>query len=229
MSDLLQFDRTVFAWINTDWSNPIFNVVMPWITHFADAAAVWLWIAFIGLLMCWQLARSVETDQGKGQRRAIMNAVVFFCLYMALIYGVNAALYKGLKNAFHRSRPFVQEIVTLRVSPTTAAGLRNYGSFPSGHASNAFMIAALLADRLGRGRYGWYGMASLVALSRIYLGVHYPSDVLVGSCLGLSVTWLMLSFRPLRNRITRENLFVSKEGPRDIDYEKTSETDPDKR
>jgi undecaprenyl-diphosphatase len=225
MSGILQLDRTVFIWINTDWSNAVFDTIMPWVSHLGDAITVWLWIAFIG----WQLAHVIKTGHGNGQSGKIMNAAVFFCLYMALIYGVNAALYNGLKNAFHRSRPFVQEIVTLRVSPTTAAAQRNDDSFPSGHASNAFMIAALLADRLGRGRYGWYGMASLVALSRIYLGVHYPSDVLVGSCLGLSVTWLMLSFRPLRNRITRENLFVSKEGPRDIDYEKTSETDPDKR
>ena len=211
MSDILQLDRTVFFWINTCWSNAVFDTIMPWVTHLGDAVAVWLWIAFIG----WQHARVVKTGQGDGQYGKIMNAVVFFCLYMALIYGVNAGLYNGLKNAFHRSRPFVQEIVTLRVSPTTAAGLSN-GSFPSGHASNAFMIAALLADRLRRVRYGLYGMAALVALSRIYLGVHYPSDVLVGSCLGLSVTWLMLSFRPLRNRITREDLFVPKEGPRRI-------------
>jgi undecaprenyl-diphosphatase len=214
MTGILQLDRTAFVWINTDWSNAVFDTIMPWASHLGDAIAVWLWIVFTGLLMCRQLARSIETDQSKGQRRAIMNAVVFFCLYMSLIYGVNAALYNGLKNAFHRSRPFVQEIVTLRVSPTTAASQRNDDSFPSGHAGNAFMVATLLADRLRRGRCGLYGMAALVALSRVYLGVHYPSDVLVGSCFGLSVTWLMLSFRPLRNRITREDLFVPKEGPR---------------
>lgn len=208
MSDLSQFDRTVFAWINIDWSNPIFNVIMPWITHIGDAATVWLWIVFIGLLMSWQLAHSIETDQCTGQQRTIMKAVVLFCLYMALIYGVNAGAYSGLKHLFHRYRPFTQQTVILRVSPTTASVLGNDRSFPSGHAANSFMVAALLAERLRRKRYYLYGVAALVAFSRIYLGVHYPSDVLVGGCLGLYITWLMLFFCPLRNRIARENIFV---------------------
>jgi len=209
MIDLLQFDRTVFVWINTDWSSSILDVIMPWISHLGDAATVWLWIALIGLLMIRQLARSIKTDQGKGQRYTIIRAVVFSCLYMALIYGVNAGAYNGLKHVSHRSRPFVEQTVTLRVSSTTASSLRNNSSFPSGHAANAFMVAALLAERLRRKRYGLYGLATLVALSRIYLGVHYPSDVLVGGCLGLAITWLMLFFRPLRDRIAQENLFVS--------------------
>jgi undecaprenyl-diphosphatase len=208
MTDLLQFDRTVFAWINTGWSNPVFDVIMPWLTYLGDATAVWLWIVFIGLLMGRQLACLARTDEGKGQPQSMMKAAIFFCLYMAIIYGVNAGVYTGLKHLFHRSRPFVQQTVTLRVSPTTASRLRSDSSFPSGHSGNAFMVAALLAERLRRKRYYWYGLAAVVALSRVYLGVHYPSDVLAGACLGLAITWLMLFFCPLRNRITRENLLL---------------------
>ena len=91
---------------------------------------------------------------------------------------------------------------------TPALKLQKDGSFPSGHACNAFMIAALFAERVRRKRITFYGLASLIALSRIYLGVHYPSDVVIGSCLGLTVTWLMLSFRALRNRITSEHYFL---------------------
>jgi len=82
MSDFSQFDRTAFSLINTDWSNPIFNAIMPWITHIGDPATVGLWIVFIGLLMGWQLAHSIETVQGRGQHRTIMKAVVLFCLYI---------------------------------------------------------------------------------------------------------------------------------------------------
>jgi membrane-associated phospholipid phosphatase len=77
---------------------------------------------------------------------------------------------------------------------------------PSGHAANAFMVAALLSEWLRRKRYCLYGMAALVALSRIYLGVHYPGDVLVGACLGFSITWLMLFFYPLKSIMARGNL-----------------------
>lgn len=196
MSFLLQLDRAVFAWINTDWSNRIFDAAMPWITHFADAAFVWIWVVFIGLLAGCRLSRPAEAGRGEGQRHTVMKTVVLSCLYMALIYGVNAGAYKGLKHVFHRSRPFMQQTVILRVSPATASGLGNNSSFPSGHAANAFMIAALPAEMVRRKRYYLYGMAALVALSRIYLGVHYPGDVLAGSLLGLSVTWSMLYLRP---------------------------------
>ena len=209
MISLLQLDRTVFVRINTYWSNSIFDLIMPSITHLADAPTICLWIVFIGLLMGRQMAHCIKADQGRGQHRAMMKAVGFFCLYMALIYGVNAGVYSGIKQLFHRSRPFVQQTVILRVSPTTGWGLPNDSSFPSGHACSAFMIATLLAERFRRRRYIFYGLATLVALSRIYLGVHYPSDVIVGACLGLIITWLMLRFRPLRNRITHEDLFLS--------------------
>jgi undecaprenyl-diphosphatase len=202
-------DRTIFVWINTDWSNSVFDVIMPWITHLADAASVWLWIVFAGLLMGWHMAHSVKAGQGSGNQRAIMRVVVSFCLYMALIYGVNAVAYNGLKHFFHRSRPFVQQTVILRVSSTNASNMKNDSSFPSGHSCNAFMIAALFADRLRRKRYIFYGLASLVALSRIYLGVHYPSDVIIGACLGLVITWFMLYLPPLRSRMMREDLLLS--------------------
>ena len=209
MIRLLQLDRTVFVWINAHWSNSIFDVIMPWMTHLGDAATVLLWIALIGLLMIRHFERSNRTDQVRGQRRTIMKAIALCCLYMAFIYGVNAGVYTSLKHLFHRSRPFVQQTVILRVSSTTVSNLSNDGSFPSGHASNAFMVAALLAEWVRRKRYVFYGVAAFVALSRIYLGVHYPSDVIVGACLGVTITWLMLLFRPLRNRITHEDLFRS--------------------
>jgi undecaprenyl-diphosphatase len=209
MIDIPQFDRIAFTWINTDWSNAIFDVIMPLVTHFGDAAAVWLWIVFIALLMGWQVVRFVKTGQFTSQPRTIVKAVVFSCLYIALIYGVNAAAYNSLKHFFHRSRPFMQQNTILRVSPTTASVLGNDSSFPSGHAANAFMVAALLAKILRRKRYYLYGMAALVAFSRIYLGVHYPGDVFVGGSVGLSITYLMLFVCPLSCRITKENLFVS--------------------
>jgi undecaprenyl-diphosphatase len=209
MISLPQLDRTIFVWINADWSNSIFDVIMPWITHVADAASVWLWIVCMGVLIGWQMAHSVKASQGSRNHRAIMRAIGFFSLYMALIYGVNAGAYTGLKHFFHRSRPFVQQTVILRVSSTTASNMSNDSSFPSGHACNAFMIAALLAEHLRRKRYILYGLAAVVSLSRIYLGVHYPSDVIIGACLGLAITWFMLFFPPLRSRMMRENLLLA--------------------
>lgn len=206
MIDVLQLDRIVFDWINRGWSSSILDVTMPWISHLGDAAMVWLWIALMGALMFGRLAHSSRTGPGGGERRAIVKAVVFFCLYMAVIYGVNAGAYNGLKHLVHRPRPCVQQTVVLRISWAGASGLRQDSSFPSGHACNAFMTATLFADRFRRKRYALYCLATVVALSRIYLGVHYPSDVLAGAALGLCITWLMLALRPLRSIMAPERL-----------------------
>jgi undecaprenyl-diphosphatase len=206
MNDLLQLDKTVFAWINTGWSNPVFDVSMPWISRIADPFAVPLWIALIGLLIGRRLFHRVSIDRSGTGHREIMKAAALSVLYMVLIYGVNAEVYSGLKTLSHRPRPFVQQTVILRVSPADASALGGDRSFPSGHAANAFMVATLLAEWLRRKRCYLYGMAVLVALSRIYLGVHYPVDVLAGGCLGFSITWLMLFFYPLQNSMSIGNL-----------------------
>ena len=67
MISLPQLDRTIFVSINADWSNSYFDVIMPWITRLADAASVWLWIVFIGLLMGSQITHSVKAGQGKAK------------------------------------------------------------------------------------------------------------------------------------------------------------------
>jgi undecaprenyl-diphosphatase len=98
-----------------------------------------------------------------------------------------AALNVALKLAFHRSRP----IAFFGSTPSTY-------SFPSGHALGSFcfygMLAAILAARArGRGaKFGiWMAAALLIGMigfSRIYLGVHYPSDVIAGYC--AAAVWL---------------------------------------
>lgn len=64
-------------------------------------------------------------------------------------------------------------------------------SFPSGHAVAAFALAAALALRWPKARWLWFGLAATVALSRVALGLHWMSDVVVGGALGLSVVLLL--------------------------------------
>jgi undecaprenyl-diphosphatase len=194
MNTLIQIDKIVFDWINAGWSNFILDFIMPLISNLGDSYTVWLWIIFISLITGWQLVRLAKNNQGNGNKRKIIRAVCFFCIYMALIFGVNAGAYNGLKHFSHRSRPFVQHNVIIRVSKAAASGLSHTGSFPSGHACNAFMVAVFFVFRFRRKKYFFYGLAGMVALSRVYLGVHYPTDVIMGSLLGLTITSLMLSF-----------------------------------
>ncbi len=88
----------------------------------------------------------------------------------------------ALKDLFDRVRPPVADhaIGALVAVPPDA-------SFPSGHAATAFAAAGVVAALHPRLRVVALGLAVLVALSRVYLGVHYPSDVLAGALLGLGI------------------------------------------
>lgn len=108
------------------------------------------------------------------------SAIVNKGLICAESFLLNAIITTGMKYGFKRDRPFITypdlENVT---TPTTP-------SFPSGHTSNAFATATSLSLCFPK----WYIIApsfvwaSAVGYSRLHLGVHYPSDVLVGALVG---------------------------------------------
>jgi hypothetical protein len=102
---------------------------------------------------------------------------------LALTADLSSALITyGLKNAVNRPRP---------EGPTE----RSNSSFPSGHATGAFALATVFAHQYPRIAIPCYTAATGVALSRVYLGRHYPSDVLAGAAIGFATAKLVLHFR----------------------------------
>jgi undecaprenyl-diphosphatase len=143
----------------------------PWLTGAMQAITVTasvLGTTALALVLCvrwWQAGRQSEA------------------IALAATLAGSAALGQALKFIFARPRPHVFPWLT------TAGGW----SFPSGHTLNAVTLAALLAWLVGQRLSGrrrvvfvaalglW---AALVGLSRVYLGIHYPSDVLASMTLG---------------------------------------------
>lgn len=78
---------------------------------------------------------------------------------------------------------------------------RSNSSFPSGHAAASFGMATILADRYDIPSPLLYSGASMVAVSRVYLGRHYPSDVVVGGLIGYGCGRLVLHFQDRIGRI----------------------------
>lgn len=117
-----------------------------------------------------------------------MTAVV------ALLVGVLADLLAvGLKETFDRARP--PEAEALSALPSSP-------SFPSGHATMSFALAAFLSALHPRLRAPLYALAAVIAVSRPYLGVHYWLDVAAGAALGtafgLAAFWAVRHTRLLR-------------------------------
>jgi undecaprenyl-diphosphatase len=88
------------------------------------------------------------------------------------------ALNTAIKLVVRRRRPQVADLPPLAGTPTAL-------SFPSAHATSSFAAARAYSALLPAGPL--YALAASLALSRLYLGVHYPSDSLAGAALGLAV------------------------------------------
>lgn len=125
-------------------------------SRLGEHAGVWVAIGAAG--------RFVAPDRGKEWNRAI--GVVLGA------YALNTAI----KLAVRRRRPQVEGLPPLQSTTTRL-------SFPSAHACTSF-AGALAYSRLGLPALGLYSLAAGLSLSRVYLGVHYPSDVLAGAALG---------------------------------------------
>lgn len=161
-NDELAIDRIVRLWL-TDISHPIVDQFFGWITQLGSPTAFTLGSIVSMLIFLWM-------------RRGLQGLVLNLCLLTSW------AVMNGLKELFGRSRPPGEHL-------TYAAGF----SFPSGHAmvSMAFygFLAYLLWTNLP-GRCGkWCSsllivLIILIGISRVYLNVHFASDVLAGFLLG---------------------------------------------
>lgn len=117
-------------------------------------------------------------------------------LLSAISVGIVDLLIKIVNLSFFRARPFVHHAVTLLYYKPTDS------SFPANSAAVAFAIAYsvwLYNRRVGN---VLLVIAALYALSRVAVGVHYPSDVLAGAILGIGVSSVVYLFRPWLKRLT---------------------------
>jgi membrane-associated phospholipid phosphatase len=164
---LLELDRLLFEWINNKLHSPLLDFLMPLITN----ALTWipLYVGLIGFFIYKYRKRSYIPILG-----------VILCF--ALADSISAKL---LKPHFSRVRPCNETTVSARV---VGVECRDSNGFPSSHASNHFAIAIFMIFLNGiRKRFGlgfWLGWAIVISYSRVYVGVHYPGDVLAGALLG---------------------------------------------
>lgn len=163
---LLALDGAILLWIQTWIRGGLLEPLICLYTQLGNAGLLWILLSL--LLLC-----SPKT------RRA---GVASLCAMLLGFLCTNVVL----KHLFARPRPWLSvEGLTFLVVE------KDPNSFPSGHTCSAFAAAAAWARTLPRRWMKYLGLvlAALMGLSRLYVGVHFPSDVLVGMLVGLFCGW----------------------------------------
>lgn len=173
MEAILSWDVLLFRWVNSAFHSPTLDGVMVF------ASSAWTWI----LLALWFVLIGIV----RGNRRLLLS-----CLSIGIAIGiVDVASYWVLKPAFGRLRPCIQ-MSDVRLVTGSCGG--EY-SFPSNHAANAAAVVSAASFAQRTPLIGASILAVLVGISRVYLGVHFPADVLAGwifgAICGLLIQWFL--------------------------------------
>jgi undecaprenyl-diphosphatase len=164
----MAWELDFMQWANGWWASPVLDAVLPWLTHLGSQIAV-----LVFFLSSWIAIK---------KRKIVYGLLILYAIQTAITY--------GLKYLIGRQRPpFVVELASR--FPRGPGEIVD-PSFPSAHTICAFMMATLLSAWFPKYRIVFFLLAAFIGWTRIYLGMHYPTDVMAGVLLGYGVTRLFL-------------------------------------
>ncbi|MCB0570653.1 MAG: phosphatase PAP2 family protein [Phaeodactylibacter sp.] len=168
---ILQLDQQLFHLLNGEWHNAFFDAIMP---YWRDKETWFPLYALFGIFLAYRY-----------RLRGL-----YFILAVVLTVGLaDLASSQGFKKHVRRLRPCQDTEIQAGARLLVGCG-RSY-SFTSSHAANHFAMAAFIALTLGRiyRRIRWplFLWAASIAYGQVYVGVHYPLDVIAGGLLGVLI------------------------------------------
>jgi undecaprenyl-diphosphatase len=161
-------DRSLFLFLNRELQNPFLDWFMPFVTDLKKFT--YLLIA-LGAWILWK------------ERRAGLVFLIFIGLTLLVTDQISSHV---LKDWIGRIRP-CHTLTNIHLLTDCNTSF----SFPSSHAVNIFAAAYFLSQLFRRLKPLLYAIGAIVGFSRIYIGIHYPSDVFGGAMLGLIIAWPM--------------------------------------
>jgi undecaprenyl-diphosphatase len=184
---LYSVDIAVFFFINHTITNPVLDWLMPFLT---DLNKQKLAVGIVIVLWLWLMIRGGKTGRTAGVLLVI--SIIVSDQFSSSI----------LKNLFCRLRP-CHALQGVRLLVDCGSGY----SFPSSHAVNNFAGATILSHYYRKYAWGWFLLASLIALSRPYIGVHYPSDIVGGAAIGWACSYsLIAAWEFIEGKLVRKDV-----------------------
>ncbi len=174
MESLLSLDQQLFFAIHLGWANDVLDVVAPLLRN----KLFWIPLYVFVLSYIWYNQRAYFTG---------------FLLAIALLVTVSDTMSsKVFKPTFERLRPCNTPGIREEIRPLVGCG--SGFSFTSSHATNHFALAIFMMGTFNRRqrrlKWLWLIWASAISLSQVYVGVHFPLDILCGALLGAGIGWL---------------------------------------
>ncbi len=164
LEQILYIDNLILNWIYS-FGNPVLDKLVPFITSLGNGGAIWI-------IICLILLSSKKT------RKCGLTVALGLILSLIVCNGV-------LKNLIARIRPYeANGIKELLIK------FPHDFSFPSGHSSSSFVAATSIFLYYKKSGIASLFLATLIALSRLYLYVHYPSDVFFGILIGILLAFV---------------------------------------
>jgi undecaprenyl-diphosphatase len=167
MEALQSIDLALLRWL-TPWHAPWLDRLMIWISSAGGAAMIWLLLSAVAFAV-------------PRYRAAAWRVFLTIALAYLTVDGV-------LKPLVARQRPSIAADAPARQLPPLPRSF----SFPSGHTASTFGAAVAVSRMWPQTRVLWWTLAVLIGYSRIYLGHHYPLDVLSGALLGIALAFWVL-------------------------------------
>ena len=175
IQSLISIDTSVVLWFQHSRTG-VLDFIMYAVTTLGEMAAVWIALALLALI----------ADKGRGKR-------VFLCVVAALI--LSEILIVGFHHSWMRERPY---LVLPGIIPLGHHWHNT--AFPSGHASSCVAAGLIYIQFYRQLTAPVIAFMLLTLVSRVYLGFHYPSDVLVGALLGVASYLIVKAVALRRNK-----------------------------